>query len=125
MKAVTAPKPGRKVRLRSLADVDKRTSAARAAIALRASLISDLGGSDALSTMEAELVENAAILGAMLRDAAARYLAGEEVDLNEFQTLTNAQRRLLADLGLQRRQKDVTPSLKAYVKAKQGGHEHS
>ncbi|TIP99766.1 MAG: hypothetical protein E5X61_38595 [Mesorhizobium sp.] len=63
-----------------------------------------------------------ACLGAMLKDAAANYLEGEPIDINEFMALTNAQRRLLADLGLERRAlKDITPSLKDYAATKYAG----
>lgn len=99
-------------------DLDKRTLAAKAAFRLRDDLAADLGGWDRLSAMQRELVENAAVLGAMLKDAAAAYLSGEPVDLAEFMALTNAQRRLLADLGLERRMTDVTPSVDAYLAAK-------
>jgi hypothetical protein len=100
----------RKARLRTLADIDRRTRAGQAAFKLRDDLAADLGGFDRLSAMQRELVENAAVLGAMLKDAAASYLSGEPVDLPEFMALTNAQRRLLADLGLERRMLNVTPT---------------
>jgi hypothetical protein len=67
--------------------------------------------------MQRELVENVAVLGAMLRDAAVSYLSGDPVDLGEFMALSNAQRRLLADLGLERRSRDVTPTLRDYLNA--------
>lgn len=64
--------------------------------------------------MQRELIDNTACLGGMLKDAAASYLQGEPVDLTEFMSLTNAQRRLLADLGLARKARDITPSLSDY-----------
>lgn len=111
-------KGGRKHRLRTLADLDKRTTAARAALELRDSIISDLGGDDAVSTMKRAVIDSAATLGAMLHDMAASYLAGEGADLALYATLANSQRRLLADLGLERRANDVTPDLRRYVQAK-------
>ena len=104
-----------KVRLRTLADVDRRTRAAQEAFGLRDDLAGDLGGWEHLSAMQRELVENSAILGAMLKDASATYLSGGAVDLAEFMALTNAQRRLLSDLGLERRARDVTPALSSYI----------
>jgi len=116
--ADSARKSGAKLRLRTLADVDRRTRAGQAAFKLRDELAADLGGYDQLSAMQRELVENTAVLGAMLKDAAASYLTGEPVDLAEFMSLTNAQRRLLADLGLERRMRDVTaPSLRERLQA--------
>ncbi len=109
-------KPVVKARLRTLADLDRRTKAAQEAFQLRDDIADDLGGWDHLSAMQKALVENTAVLGAMLRDTAAAYLSGEEVDRNEYMALTNAQRRLLADLGLERRTKNVTPKLGDYIK---------
>jgi hypothetical protein len=111
-----APKAGGKVRLRTLADLDRRTTAARVVFELRDSLAADLGGKANLRVMKLEIIDNVAVLGAMLKDAAASYITGEPVDLSEYMSLTNAQRRLLADLGLERRAiKDITPSLKDYA----------
>lgn len=111
----SAAKPSRKVRLRTLADLDKRTVAARAALDLRDSIIEDLGGADAITTMQRAIIDNTATLGAALTDMAASYLAGEGTDLALYATLANAQRRLLADLGLERRARDVTPTLNRYI----------
>jgi hypothetical protein len=115
-RAHAAEKGRQKARLRTLADIDRRTRAGQAAFRLRDELADDLGGLDRLSAMERELIENTAILGAMLKDAAAAYLSGESVDLAEFMALTNAQRRLLADLGLERRLRDVTPDLSMIIR---------
>lgn len=112
--------PSQRVRLRTLADLDRRTSAARAALSLRDSLASDLGGLDHLTAMQRELVENSAVLGAMLKDASARYLSGLPVDLTEFMALTNAQRRLLADLGLERRMHELVPTLAQHLQDNYG-----
>lgn len=111
-------KGGQKVRLKNLNDLDRRTMAARAVFDLRDRIASDLGGSDRLTAMEQELVDNVALLGAMLKDSAANYLSGTPVDLTEFMALTNAQRRLMADLGLERRQKDINATLDGYLRQK-------
>jgi hypothetical protein len=111
-----APARRPKRRLRSLADLDRRTAAAKTALALRDSITADLGGDAALSAMQRALVNNAALLGASLDDIACRYLGGEPVEMIRFATLANAQRRLLADLGLQRKAQDITPDLRDYIK---------
>jgi hypothetical protein len=107
---------GRKVRLRTLADLDKRTSAARAAFELRNAISNDLGGDVTLTAMKRAVVHNAAVLGAMLEDMATAYLAGDGTDLSLYATLANAQRRLLCDLGLERKARDITPDLRNYIK---------
>ncbi|WP_292378781.1 hypothetical protein [Mesorhizobium sp.] len=97
--------------MRTLDDLDRRTKAAQATFELRNSIANDLGGVDHLSAMQRELVDGAALLGAMIKDLGANYLSGDPVDLSEFMALTNAQRRLLADIGLERKARDITPSL--------------
>jgi hypothetical protein len=104
--------------LRSLADLDRRTVAAREAFRLRDNIMADLGGADALTAMQRAIVDNTALLGAALADMAAGYLAGQGADLALYATLANAQRRLLADLGLERRATDITPDIVAYMAAK-------
>lgn len=109
---------GAKARLRTLGDVDRRTKAGQAAFKLRDDLAADLGGWERLTAMQRELVSNASLLGAMLQDAGVAYLQGQAVDLAEFMALTNAQRRLLADLGLERKMRDVTPDLRDIIEGR-------
>ncbi len=46
-----------------------------------------------------ELAESAALLGALVRDAAAHHLRGDRIDTTSALVIVNTQRRLLADLG--------------------------
>jgi len=107
----------KKLRLRCFDDLDKRTNAARAAIELRDGIAADLGGYSALTAMQRALLQNVATLGAMLEDLAAGYLSGEQIDRALYATLANTQRRLLVDLGLERKSKDVAPDLQHYLKS--------
>ena len=106
--------PG-KVKLMTLADLDGRTNAAKAARALVADLSADLGGADRLSAGERALVVRAAVTTAMLEHIETTWLAGGGIDLAGYATLANVQRRLLVTVGLQRRPRDVTPDLDDYV----------
>ena len=47
-------------------------------------------------------------------------MAGQGVELDKYCTLVNAQRRVLGDIGLERRARDVTPKLTDYLEAKAG-----
>jgi hypothetical protein len=109
------PPDAGKMRLLTLNDLDGRTKAAMMAKALVADLENDLGGADRLSAAERELVQRAALMAAMLGDAEARWLSGRPVDVAEYTTLANAQSRILKMLGLERRQRDVTPDLHRYI----------
>lgn len=106
---------GEKVRLLTLDHLDGRTTAARRARALIEELESDMGGADRLSTAERQIVQRAAILGALVEAAEAQALAGHTVSVQELISMIGAQQRLLMSLGLQRRPRDVTPDLKEYA----------
>jgi hypothetical protein len=101
-----------------LADLDGRTKARRAAERLFNDLVADLGGESRVSAGQRAIAESAAVLKAMADDQGARYLAGEPVDITGYATTVNAMRRLLADLGLERRMRDEPPSLATYLAAK-------
>jgi hypothetical protein len=70
-------------------------------------LCSDLGGEDRLSEGERQLVQRAALIGAIVEDFETRWVAGQQVDLGEYLQAVNCQRRVLATLGLQRVPKDL------------------
>lgn len=106
---------GAKVRLLTLADLDKRTTAAKRAREIIDALRSDLGGADQLATGEAQLIQHAGMLGTMAEDIEARWLSGQPVDPTVLCTLANAQRRLFETVGLRRRPRDCTPSVADYV----------
>jgi hypothetical protein len=96
-----------------------RTRACKQALALRTGFLSDLGGEDRASVAQRELAQRGAILGAMIEDQEARWLRGDGLELTEYCTLVNAQRCVLADIGLERRPRVVTPSLNEYLKTKE------
>ena len=108
-----------KPRLRSLDELDSRTAAARKAQQMVSSLVSDLGGDP--TTAERQIAQRAALLSAMLEDAEARWVTGETIDLSEYGFLANTQRRLLVTLGLDRRAKDITPSVIEAIRRNRAG----
>ena len=83
-----------KVRLLTLSDLDRRTSAARRAHDLIHAIHDDLGGEDRLATGERQIVQRAALLGVMAEDLETRWLGGEWIDPAALCTIGNAQRRL-------------------------------
>jgi hypothetical protein len=76
---------------------------------------SDLGGRDRLSTGERQLVQHAAVLGALITDTESRWLEGQPIDPTIYCTVINAQRRLFETVGLSRRQRDAVPSVAEYI----------
>lgn len=110
--ATPATRAGR-VRLRTLGDLDGRTAAARRFRELASSYAVDLGGD--LTTAQAAIVQRAASIQLWCESAEAEYAETGALDIAAFTTATNALRRLLADIGLERRAKDVTPDLRTYI----------
>lgn len=106
----------RRARLLTLADLDRRTAAARRAMELVSGLESDLGGGDRLTVAERQLVQRAAVLGAIIEHHEARWLDGQVINVNEHLASINAQRRVLEAVGLERRARDVTPDLDTYLR---------
>ena len=104
-----------KIRLRSLDDLDNRTLAAKRTRQLLGDIVSDLGGPENVTAAQRQLVQRAAILGAYLEDIEFKWASGEEIPFAEYLVAVNAQRRVLATIGLERRSRDVTPSLADYL----------
>jgi hypothetical protein len=111
----TADPPSTKVRLLTLSDLDKRTSAARRAHDLIAAIQGDLGGEDRLATGERQIIQRAALLGTLAEDLETRWLAGEPIDPGTLCAIGNAQRRLLEAVGLKRVPKEIVPTVRAYL----------
>jgi len=98
-----------------------RTSTARLFAEMAAAIQSDLGGADRLSRIESELVEafcGAAVLARHLNARLVLLKDGEPIDTAAFATAATALSRIGGQLGLPRRQRDVTavPSLAEYLR---------
>lgn len=118
-----ARKGASKVKLLTLDELDGRTTAAKRVRETRAEVIADLGGEANLSTMERIAVDNVAMLDAMLKDASARWLMGEALDVSVIATLQNTFNRTATAIGWQRRARDVTPDVRSYMTARAGDSE--
>lgn len=106
------------VQLLTLDHVDGRTLAARRARELIEALETDLGGGDRLTEGYRQLIKRAAVLGTYIESCEAQWLSGQNVDLPSYMSAVNVQRRVLATIGIERRARDVTPSLEAYLAGK-------
>ena len=97
------------MRLYGLDDLDGRTKAYQYVHETIADITADLGGADHLSTLKSTNIEHTAMLAAMFRDAAVRWLQGDDLDPAAIATLQNTFKRSADALGWQRRQRDITP----------------
>lgn len=101
-----------------LAGVDGRSLMARRFREIVTNLESDLGGD--LSEAQRHLVARSATLAIWCEGRETELAAGGDFDASTYATIANALRRLLADLGLERRIRNVTPSLSDYLAGKGG-----
>jgi hypothetical protein len=97
--------------------VDQRSTWIRRARDLIELHTNDLGGSDRLSEAERSIVRRAAVISTELERMEAKFATDDPspTALDLYQRLANSLRRLLESVGLERRPRDVTPDLNAYV----------
>jgi hypothetical protein len=114
---IAATKPQARSRVSNgsavLEGVDGRSTAARRYRDVLEELVRDMGGDP--SGAQSAIARRAAALCVTCEQAEAEMIAGKPLDLGAFTTAANSLRRLLSDLGLERRAKDITPSLSAYL----------
>jgi hypothetical protein len=98
--------------------VDQRSTWVRRCRDLIAEHVADKGGDDSTSAAERSIIRRASVLTVELeiieRKFAQAHEAGKDADLATLETYTrvaNGMRRLLEAIGLQRRPRDVGPSL--------------
>ena len=73
--------------------------------------VQDMGGRDMLSEAQLALCKRAAGLECELEQMEGRMSQGVEVDLDRYGRAASHLRRILETLGLERKQRNVTPSL--------------
>lgn len=100
----------------ALAGVDGRSLVARRFREIYCNIETDLGGD--LTEAQRHLIARAATLALWCEERETELAAGSEFDASSYATISNALRRLLADLGLERRLKDATPTLGQYLAGK-------
>ena len=119
-KAIASAKPAARSRVGNgraiLPDVDGRSSEMRRYRDILAQLVADMGGDP--SEAQTIIARRAATLAVWCEGCEAAMANGGELDIAAFTTASNALRRLLADLGLERRVKDVTPTITEYMARK-------
>ena len=98
-----------------LAGVDGRSMMARRFREITAGVESDLGGD--LTEAQRHLVARAATLACWCEERESELAQGQDFDALQYSTVSNALRRSLSDLGLERKARDVT-SLQDYIAQK-------
>lgn len=95
--------------------VDGRSAEARRFRDVLGDLVQHLGGVEWASEPQKHLARRAAALVVSCERAEVALANGGAFDVAEYSTAANTLRRLLADLGLERKARDVTPSLDQYL----------
>jgi hypothetical protein len=104
-----------RAKLLCLGDLDGRTVAAKRANTLVAELENDLGGDEYLSASQRVLVRRAAAAVAVAEHLEASWIAGHAIDVGALTTLTNTISRVCGQLGLERKPRDVTPTVAEFA----------
>src|SRR5687767_2983532 len=115
----TSRKTRSKVRNRNslfVDEIDGRSREYRRFRDVLAQLESDMGGDP--SEAQTAIARNAAALAVWCERQQATLAGGGNIDIAEYTTATNALRRLLCDLGLERRARDVTTDLRSYLETR-------
>jgi hypothetical protein len=112
---VVARKATGKTRLRSLADLDQRTSAARWVRKTCDEIIAESGGS--VGRRMALRIEDYVLGAALLRDLFVRRVMGEDIPVTDHVSLRNTQHRDASQIGFDAAPEQ--PSLAEYLRAAQ------
>lgn len=96
-----------------LAGLDHRSVVMRRYREILSQLVTDMGGDP--SEAKSIIAKRSATLAVWCEQAEATMAEGGDINIGEFTTATNALRRLLVDIGLERKAKDITPTLKQYL----------
>ena len=100
-----------------LDNVDKRGPIPRRFKDLVALVTSDLASDPSqLSEAQRQLIRRIASLSVWCESQEAKMADGDEINIGEFQRTANSLRRLCEALGIERRQKDVTPDPLEYAR---------
>ena len=100
-----------------LSKIDGRSLVARRFRDILAAIVSDLGGPDQMSEGQRQLARRAASLSVQSELAEADMARGDAVGLDDYVRGVNALCRTLGALGLERRARNVTPTLRELLSA--------
>jgi hypothetical protein len=101
-----------------LPDVDGRSVIARRYRDIASAVLADQGGADQCSEARQQLIRRFAAAAVLAEQLESRLANGEEIDIAAHATLSSTLVRLAQRIGIDRRAKNITPSLRDYLEAK-------
>ncbi len=78
----------------------------------------DLGGANSLSEAQRSLIRRCATIEVQLEQIEGRLAQGGSSDLRTYATAAGHLRRILETLGIERKPRDITPTLEQYIAEK-------
>jgi hypothetical protein len=102
-----------------LPGVDGRSALARRYHDLVAALVGDAGGIELVSETRLQLIRRFSALASQAEGIEARAALGEPINLGEFALISSTMVRLASRLGLDRRTRDLTPTIEEYARLRE------
>ena len=100
---------------RRLPDTDGRLRIARRFRDIAAAILVDQGGAELCSESRRQLIRRFSAACVLAEDLEGRLARGEEIDVERHALLCSTLTRLAQRIGLDRRAKNITPSLSEYL----------
>ena len=98
-----------------LANADGRTTVARRYRDIATAIATDQGGADRLSETRLQLIRRFSAAACLAEQLESRLARGEEIDIQEHSLLVSTMVRVAQRIGIDRRAKNITPSLSEYL----------
>ena len=100
-----------------LPGVDGRSAIARRYRDIASAVASDQGGAGHLSEARQQLIRRFAAASCLAEQLEARLASGEQIDIGEHSLLVSTAVRVAQRIGIDRRARNVTPTLSDYIEA--------
>ena len=101
-----------------LPNIDGRSVIARRYRDITSAILVDQGGADQCSESRKQLVRRFAAAAVLAEQLEAKLARGEVIDIAEHATLSSTLVRLAQRIGIDRRAKNITPTLADYLAAR-------
>ena len=101
-----------------LPGVDGRSVVARRYRDIIGAVVSDQGGAEHLSEARLQLIRRFSAASVLAEQMEARLARGEEINIQEYSLLVSTMVRVAQRIGIERRARNVTPSLGQYLSNK-------
>jgi hypothetical protein len=102
----------------TLAQVDGRLALARRFKDIINAIIIDAGGPDQCSESKVQLIRRFAAVAVIAEQMEAKLANGEQIDIAGHSLLVSTMTRIASRIGIDRRSRNVTPSLSDYLASK-------